>query len=193
MRVVLYLDIEDKIKSSRAAVFDFDGTLWTIHLDWDELYRRFSEVGRSYGHVGEFGSILDAYQWSRKVYRARINLIEVQDEFEKDGLPGSPVNAGIAAARWRIKKGMGTAILSLNTSSTIEEVLGSSGFYPIISIDKVERPKPDPEGMLLALRTLECGPGDAVFIGNSDTDRKCAEAASIPYIDVTQIKEEWFQ
>ncbi|MFO8050511.1 MAG: HAD hydrolase-like protein [Thermoplasmatota archaeon] len=184
--------MEDSIKNARAAIFDFDGTLWNIELSWQDLYERLTDAGRLYGHVGEFGSIIDAYLWADKMYGARKKMIEVQDEFEQEGLPGTPVKAGRAAAKWRLKRCLATGILSLNTSSTIERVVGGWGVYPIISIDKVRKPKPDPEGLLKALDVLKCSPGEAVFIGNSDTDRKCARAASVAYVDVTEIREAWF-
>ncbi|MEA3557805.1 MAG: HAD hydrolase-like protein, partial [Candidatus Thermoplasmatota archaeon] len=152
-----------------------------------------SSVGRQFGHVGVFSTLKEAYEWSGNVYGSRNRLIEVQNEFEMEGLPGTVVPAGKAAARWRTAKGMRCAVLSLNTSSTIEKVVGSWGFYPIISVDKVNRVKPDPEGLFLALDALGCKPGEAVLIGNSDTDRRCAEAASVDHIDVSAIKEEWFQ
>lgn len=186
-------DIEKVVKESRLAVFDFDGTLFSIDIDWKVLYSEMSTVGREFGHVGEFANLIEAYRWASKVYGAKRRLIEVQDEFESTGVRSPRMEKGAAAARWRLKRGKVSAVLSLNTSYTLDSVIGSWGFYPVVSIDRVERPKPDPQGLDMILSALRLTPGDAVFIGNSDIDRRCSGARAMTYVDVAQLEEEWFR
>jgi phosphoglycolate phosphatase-like HAD superfamily hydrolase len=187
-------NLESLIKESRLAIFDFDGTLYRIDVDWSEIYNAFSEVGAKYGHIGRFGSLGEAYGWSKNVYRSRESLIEVQNEIEGLGISGGTrVEKGSDAARWRLSRKKPCSILSLNTSYTVDAVVGHWGFFPTVTIDRVQRPKPDPEGLDLILRTLKCKGGEAVFIGNSDMDLMCAGARGVPFVHVDDIKEEWFE
>ncbi|MFW3146836.1 MAG: HAD family hydrolase [Thermoplasmatota archaeon] len=181
------------MKESELVIFDFDGTLFSIDIDWKRLYSEMSTVGREYGHVGDFDNLIEAYRWAANVYGAKRRLVEVQDEFESGGISSRRVDRGAAAARWRLERGKPSAVLSLNTSYTLDAVVGSWGFYPVVTIDKVERPKPDPQGLDMILGTLKLTPGDAVFIGNSDIDRRCARARSMTYVDVALLEEEWFR
>ncbi|MGA1848606.1 MAG: HAD family hydrolase [Thermoplasmatota archaeon] len=187
-------DLESLIKGSEFAIFDFDGTLFRIDVDWAEMYNALSDVGALHGHIGRFRSLREAYQWSNGVYRSKERLIEAQNEMESLGIPGrTRIERGCSAARWRLSRNKPCSILSLNTSYTVDAVVGHWGFYPIVTIDRVVRPKPDPEGLDLILRTLDCGAGEAVFIGNSDMDLMCAEARGVPFVHVDDIKEEWFR
>jgi len=186
--------VERTIKERPLAVFDFDGTLFRINVDWKAMYSALSDVGAMHGHVGRFGSLSEAHEWSGSVYRSRDRLIEVQSEIENSGIEGSVgIRNGIAAARWRLSGNLSCAILSLNTSSTVEALVGHWGFYPTVTIDKVHRLKPDTEGLDLILRTLKRTSGEAVFIGNSDMDRMCAKTRGVPFVHVDDIEEEWFR
>jgi FMN phosphatase YigB (HAD superfamily) len=186
--------IEELIKERPLAVFDFDGTLYRIDVDWTEMYRALSDVGAMHGHVGSFRSIRDAYEWSSSVYRSKDRLIEVQNDIENAGMKDIlRIEKGCRAAKWRLSRGMACAVLSLNTSYTVDAVVGHWGFFPVITIDKVHHPKPDPEGLDLILKTHGQTPGEAVFIGNSDMDSACAGTRGVPFVHVDDIKEEWFQ
>ena len=54
-------------------------------------------------------------------------------------------------------------------------------FHIVLTDDDVQAPKPNPEGLLLALDALEIQPTQAVFIGDSLLDREAAQAAGIPF------------
>ena len=188
------MDRERIVKEAKLAVFDFDGTLFNIDIDWKEVYERLSWISREYGHIGIFESLVEAFQWSEKVYRSKERLVEAQSDLEESGLSTiKEVPQGARAARWRLSRGLSSSVLSLNTSYTLTKVIGHWGFYPIISIENVERSKPDPQGLNMILEAHRCEPGKAVFIGNSDIDRKCAELAGVTFVHVDDIKEEWFE
>ncbi|MBN1389630.1 MAG: HAD family hydrolase [Candidatus Thermoplasmatota archaeon] len=185
---------EEAIKGAAVAVFDLDGTLFRLNVDWEKVYERLSWISREYGHVGIFRSLVEAYLWSEKVYRAKERLVEAQAEMEEECLLDiSMVPGGVKAARWRLSRSLPTAVLSLNSRNTLEKVLGHWGFYPIIGIENIESPKPDPQGLELILKAHGKGPGEAVFIGNSDIDRRCAGSAGVIFVHVDDIREEWFE
>ncbi|MGA1793579.1 MAG: HAD family hydrolase [Thermoplasmatota archaeon] len=188
------MNIERIIKGSPLAVFDFDGTLFNVNIDWQEVYERLSWISREYGHVGMFRSLSEAFEWSGRVYRSKERLVDAQTDLEQVGIETvTEIPKGVKAAKWRLDRGLKCSVLSLNTTYTLDSVLGSWGFFPIMSIENVERPKPDPEGLLVILKAHKKGPDEAVFIGNSDIDRMCAGAAEVPFVHIDDIKEEWFE
>lgn len=188
------MDIERTLKEAPLAIFDFDGTLFDIPVDWRKGYEALTMIGREHGHIGRFRSLSEAYEWAVKFYRIKERLVEVQNELEEAGIPGRvEISRGAAAARWRLSRGLACSVLSLNTSYTLDRVIGHWGFYPLLSIDKVERPKPDPQGLDLILDVHGKSPEEAVFIGNSNIDMETAESRSVRFIHVDDIKEEWFR
>jgi pyrophosphatase PpaX len=60
------------------------------------------------------------------------------------------------------------------------QVIGlAPSFDVIVGADEVERPKPDPEPVLVALERLGATPESAVFIGDSRYDIVCGRAARV--------------
>jgi len=65
------------------------------------------------------------------------------------------------------------------------EAAGLSGFFEaIVGLDAVERPKPYPDSLLLALKLLDVDRGEALFVGDTDIDMKTALAAKVRAIGV---------
>jgi len=52
-------------------------------------------------------------------------------------------------------------------------------FDAIVLDDDVARPKPNPEGILLALRRLEVAPASAAYVGDTASDMEAAAAAGV--------------
>ena len=58
-------------------------------------------------------------------------------------------------------------------------LLSSAGIEVDVLVggDKIERPKPAPDGLLLAARVLRRDPGDLAYIGDAPTDLQAAKAS----------------
>lgn len=50
----------------------------------------------------------------------------------------------------------------------------------IISADHVSRPKPDPDGILLACKTLAVQPSCCIYVGDTEQDVRASQAANMP-------------
>lgn len=81
--------------------------------------------------------------------------------------------------------------LGLVTSGSKERVLRDLGarnlqgfFEAIITGDDVRKPKPDPGGLLQALRALGVAPAEAVYVGDSVLDLEMSAAAGVPFLGV---------
>jgi phosphoglycolate phosphatase-like HAD superfamily hydrolase len=58
-------------------------------------------------------------------------------------------------------------------------------FQAVVSSDQLNNPKPHPEGLLQALRQLDCAPHEAVMIGDAVSDIQCAARAGVVSVAVT--------
>lgn len=57
-------------------------------------------------------------------------------------------------------------------------------FDMTVTGDEVEKPKPEPEGILRILSTLDTSPGEAIFVGDSDVDIKAGKRAGVETVGV---------
>lgn len=86
----------------------------------------------------------------------------------------------------------GETMLGLVTSGSRDRVLrdlASTGigdtFQIIITGDDISKPKPDPEGLFLALSGLALQPEQALFVGDAREDCLMAQAAGVPFVGLT--------
>lgn len=85
----------------------------------------------------------------------------------------------------------GQYLLGLVTSGTRDRVLrdlGATGirdaFQVVVTGDDISKPKPDPEGLLIALDKLALQPEQALFVGDAREDCQMAQAAGVPFAGV---------
>jgi HAD superfamily hydrolase (TIGR01509 family) len=73
-----------------------------------------------------------------------------------------------------------------NRSTSVEMLLEDFRLAPyfsyVMTALKVTNPKPHPEPLLKILDHYRIGPQQALFVGDSDLDRRAAEAAGIPFV-----------
>ena len=181
-------DARDRVLSARWAIFDLDGTLFDIPVDWRPLRERMIALCRHEGSGDDVVKIRDAYEFAADRPDLKSRLRSLHIEAESLGWDKAvEVKAGCSAARYRLEKGMPTAVLTMNTRETAQHLLGDWGFSPIVTIEDVLRPKPHPEGIELIIAKLSAGRYGTIMVGNSDYDRKAASGAAVPYVDVTEL------
>lgn len=87
------------------------------------------------------------------------------------------------------ERGIGTAIVTTKAAFRIRGILEKFGVRDLVDVivgsDMVENEKPHPEALELALSMLGIGPGEAVYVGDSDVDARCARSAGVPFAGVT--------
>ena len=73
-----------------------------------------------------------------------------------------------------------------NRSTSVEMLLEDFGLTPyfgyVMTAAKVRNPKPHPEPLLKILEHYRIGPREALFVGDSELDRRAAEAAGVPFV-----------
>ncbi|WP_411070900.1 HAD family hydrolase [Streptomyces sp. cmx-4-25] len=77
--------------------------------------------------------------------------------------------------------GVGTGIVTLRSRRRVDWLLPPDilGLIDVVVCYEDAAPKPAPDGLLLALDKLGVPPGDAVFVGDMETDMHAAQAAGV--------------
>jgi phosphoglycolate phosphatase len=80
---------------------------------------------------------------------------------------------------------LGLAVCT-NRSVSIDTVLDSFDltryFGIVMTASRVTNPKPHPEPLLKVLDHYRIGPGEALFVGDSEVDQQASRAAGIPFV-----------
>jgi len=81
------------------------------------------------------------------------------------------------------RRGMPMAVVSSRRRGPLEWGLRAAGlrryFAVVAGLEDVSRPKPDPEGLLLAARRLGVAPSGCVYVGDSEVDVEAAHRAGM--------------
>lgn len=86
------------------------------------------------------------------------------------------------------ERGLRLGIVSTKYRRRINEILHRQallhGFQVVIGGEDVEQHKPHPEGLLEAIKKLECSPASTMYVGDSVVDAELARRAGVPLIVV---------
>jgi hydrogenase expression/formation protein HypE len=160
----------------RAVLFDFDGTLTRPEaIDFAALRRLLGCPPHLF--ILEFIEALPSEEARREAHR-------ILDEFELAAARSSVPNDGAEELLGLLShKGIPRGILSRNSRSSILEALKSfrtfraTDFAIIISRESPGRPKPHPDGVLGAARSLGVAPGEMLVVGDYVVDIEAGRAA----------------
>lgn len=95
-----------------------------------------------------------------------------------------PLHNGIGDLLDLLKeKNIPISICTGRTWSTTEIILDHLGlmerFVTVIAYDHVSKPKPAPEGLILAMKKMDLSPEDTMFVGDSNFDIVAGRAAGV--------------
>ncbi|GHF28387.1 phosphatase [Streptomyces mashuensis] len=175
-----------------AVLFDLDGTLVDSYQDAEDCW---GEWARSAG-VGDVFDLADFYGQKRadivrtllphltedeiRHHAEQVRLAERARVAKVVALPGAAeLLASLPRDRW--------ALVTSNDTEVAQARLRSAGLpVPdvIVSADDVLRPKPDPEGFLLAAQKLGVDPATAVGVDDSPHGIAAARAAGMTTVAV---------
>jgi phosphoglycolate phosphatase len=176
----------------RAVLFDLDGVLadsfeaWVAVLDGCRARRGLPPLGpapvRASWGQGIAADVRTFFPGEAVAHLAR----EYDEGFlEHIGrvrpIDGAPETVGAIAAA-----GLPVAVVTNSPVALTKRVLAQLGLRDLVGTiaggDEVPRGKPDPALVLLALERLGLGPGEAVFVGDTELDVAAGRAARIPVI-----------
>jgi phosphoglycolate phosphatase-like HAD superfamily hydrolase len=163
-----------------AIVYDLDGTLVRLNVDWDRAHE--TVVGRLRPHGLD---VADENLWEildlANDHGVRGVVEEALAEHERAGAK----TADRLATADDLPLGVPVAVCSLNCEAACRIALdrhGLSGYVDaVVGRDTVATRKPDPEPLLRAVEMLGVDPGAALFVGDSPRDREAADRAGVAF------------
>lgn len=163
-------------------VFDLDGTLVRLEVDWDAVIDDVAAILRERG-IDPPGSLWGMLATADdNGHRSAIE--DVISAYERDG---AAVSTRLPAANTVPADPIGVGVCSLNSESACRIALSEHGLDRIeivVGRDTVPAEKPDPLPLLETIDRLDGDPSDALFIGDTDRDATTAERAGVDYADV---------
>lgn len=169
-------------------IFDFDETLFTLHLNWEryfsEMSNRLYALDPTYSQERSSTKLENGITQKLGRVAAEVRW-EYSRQFEKDNLRGvSELHDLTDFIRTNHTKYQ-FYLWTSNMRETVEPILQKSGLLPyfttLITKGDVLLMKPDPEGFQLVFNPLTHKKSEWLMIGNSKNDKKAAEAAKIDF------------
>lgn len=173
-----------------AYVYDLDGTLVSLDVDWDEVARNVAAVLRARGVDVDNADLWAMLELSDETgYRRKVE--ETITEFEREGARTAEKLPLADALPHDIPVG----VCSLNSESACRIALETYGLdssvNSIVGRDSVESEKPDPEPLLTTIDALGATPERTLFIGDSQRDYVTAENAGTAFIYQSKWQEQF--
>jgi len=164
-----------------AVVYDLDGTLVSLAVDWEAAARDAATALREAGvdvDGTDLWSMLDVADGS-----GTRDVVEgVLTDHECDGARAS---RRLELAEDAVARGPPKGVCSLNCEAACRLALDvhdlAGDVDAVVGRDTVTTRKPDPEPLLETLRRLGADPSGAVFVGDSRRDALTAERAGVAF------------
>lgn len=166
-------------------VYDLDGTLVRLDVDWDAVTAEAGAVLSARGVDTEGMSLWDVLETAEaKGLRGK-----VEDIIETHEREGARTATRLRLAD-RLPAEVPVAVCSLNSEAACRialELHGLDGHIrALVGRDTVEGEKPDPGPLLAAIRALETQPSRTLFVGDTQRDRRTAQQAGVPFQHVEE-------
>ncbi|MHB9286592.1 HAD family hydrolase [Halobacteriales archaeon Cl-PHB] len=166
-----------------ALVYDLDGTLVDLDVDWDAARRDAAAVLRARGVDTDGMTLWELLEHADEAGYRR----PVGDAIADHERKGARTSTRLAAADG-LPADVPVGVCSLNAESAVRialEMHGIDGHVDaVVGRDPTLAYKPDPAPLLETVRRLGEHPEEALFVGDSDRDAEAAQRAGVDYRDV---------
>ena len=175
-------------------VFDFDGTLAELRLDFGEMKRRLSLLAEEYLTSALSPPTVPALEWMEALAeevraidaeaagefqrRAGELIVSMETEAARQGSLFPFTRSVLTLLRRRNIK---IAIITRNCEKAVRLVFPDVDRYcgSFLAREHVERVKPDPNHLLTALRKVVAAPETALMVGDHPIDIKTGRCAGV--------------
>lgn len=188
--------VTSSLKAPKALIFDMDGVL----VDSEPLHKRAKELAFEEFGIQFPAATYDSYKGrpdatmfqevlaGKSVAEIAEVLHRKHQIFEKIEHELQPVPGAVDFVRWaagRYRLGLATSATPRNRSAALRK-LGIDGlFEAVVDTARFQRPKPDPEIFLVAMREMELSAEDCWIIEDSLPGIRAAKAAGSVAIALT--------
>ncbi len=167
-------------KGINTVIFDFDGTLFDLAIDWQKLRQRLG-VDESV----KLGELFESY-----VHAADPKL-DIVRATELEAVGGRHLERNVVKMLKKLRdQRYNLAIFTRNARKTVMAALRNTGLKDlyVVGHEDVQRLKPDPEGLRRILGHFKAGSNQAVVVGDTYHDLVAAHASGVRCILVKNEK-----
>lgn len=163
-----------------AAIFDLDGTLIELPIDYDTLFRRVAEIMKKKSVRPFLETIRSANRIEREC------ILRIWDKVEREAIPYAIVNSAVLRIYKEYEK-KPRVLVTMQGQRTVDSVLKcfdlSFDFCITreLSLDRTEQ-------LMLAIKKLNLAPERIIFVGNEEYDQRAAEKAGCQFRRVGERK-----
>ncbi|MFC7068414.1 HAD family hydrolase [Halobaculum lipolyticum] len=163
-----------------AVVFDLDGTLVDLAVDWAAAASDAVALFEQHGHDAAGAGLWDLLERADGAgLRPELEAVLVDHE-----VPGAEASERLPHAD-HLPLAVPTGVCSLNCEAACRTALDRHDLAPhvasVVGRDSVATYKPDPEPLVATLRDLGADPGAALFVGDSERDEVTADRAGVDF------------
>lgn len=176
----------------KAILFDLDGTLLDSFSSHLRAYQAaFAKLGLRLTD-GDFHRQYhpdwNLFYQAAGVPVERWGVLSTYWRDEVAAMQPPPPFPGVTATLDVLRRRANLAVVTSGTRRRVDADLEGAGlaghFAVVITGSDVSRPKPAPEGVLLALRALAVTPAEAVYVGDTLVDEAMAEHAGVRFVGI---------
>lgn len=178
-------------KPLKAVLFDLDGTLldsFSLHYSaYEVMFAHFGIAMDKDKFLGSYSPnwylTYEAFGLAEEHWEAANTLwLKEADGYAPELFPGVGEMLDVLAAKYKLG-----IVTSGSRSRVVKEIARLNivdYFAAVITAEDVSRPKPDPEGLHLALARLSYSPDEAIYVGDAYADFEMSRAAGVRFIGV---------
>jgi phosphoglycolate phosphatase-like HAD superfamily hydrolase len=168
----------------KLVIFDLDGTLQSLEIDFHGLRTKLSALFEGHGHPPLEGPLLEAVEKAlgtllergmpgTEVENARNQAYHMMDSWEMASYPRARTFPGVQESLSELSScGHRLAVQSRACRAYVQRSLERIGFDfdAVAAREDVKWPKPDPEGIIMLMGRLRCQPQNTFVVGDHSFD-----------------------
>lgn len=163
-----------------AAIFDLDGTLVDLPVNYDELFKEMKRILNKENVRPLLKTIREVNEKERR------QIFMVWDEMEQEAFPKTaPVEEGMAIYKEYYEKPK--ALITMQGENSVTEILKSFDLSFAFSITR-ETSTDREEQLAMAVKKLKTDAHSIMFVGNEDHDKEAARKVGCQFRRVGQRK-----
>ena len=182
------------ISPVRCVIYDCDGVLFDSLDNNERFYNRVcAALGRAPVRPEElpFLHINTVQEALSFLFPGKPDLVKKAQQFiltinPNDFIPYMKMEPNLLEALDTLKQRGVRRAINTNRTNSMHFILDAFSLRPyfelVVTALDVQNPKPHPESVKRILDAFRLGPEEAVFVGDSEIDRRTAEAADIRFI-----------
>lgn len=183
----------------KASIFDLDGTLANFNLDYMTVRAEIRSFLTASGTPATALSLNETtFEMLRKtetflksmgksersIAAIRRKALEIAERYELEAAKATDLLPGVlktlrAMRKMKLKMGICTINSEKSTSIILKRFNIARFFDSVISRESVRKVKPDSEPLEASLKALEVASSEAIFVGDSAVDMRCASSMNV--------------